>query len=135
MPKTDKNCLWSTSLFWLLNLRKTYFTMTSKCFQKMLRDRRQVLLLIWVSGCVGFPLITQNRQKLQLWLFAAFRNSSIKDICTKFGILTSPNLYLLSKTQTRVFLISRFLVTRSSNDIDMKRGPVTKLDKRNTVIS
>ena len=47
----------------------------------------------------------------------------------------------MGKTQTRVFLISRFLVnpletkivfnSRASNDIEMKLVPVTKLDKRN----
>ena len=54
-------------------------------------------------------------------------------------------LQILGKTQTGVFPISGFLVnpllkenchkSRTGNDIDMKLGPVTKLDKRNKITS
>ena len=62
-----------------------------------------------------------------------------------------PNLCILDKTQTGVFSILGFLVNplstkiviildvvmniESSNDIDMKLGPITKLDKRKTTTS
>ena len=50
----------------------------------------------------------------------------------------------MDRTQTAVFPISGFLVnpfqkncddSRTSNDIDMKLGPVTKLDKKNMATS
>ena len=51
----------------------------------------------------------------------------------------------MDKTLTGIFRISRFLVksltnrkchnSRTSNDIDVKLGPVTKIDKRNTATS
>ena len=58
--------------------------------------------------------------------------------------LTQTSIQILGKTQTEVFLISRCLVnlvkvnchnSRNSDDINMKFGPVTKLDKRNKNIS
>ena len=57
--------------------------------------------------------------------------------------LTCPNLQILSKTQTKLIRISDLQISgqslikgnchnsRTCNDIDMKLGPVTKLDKRN----
>ena len=60
---------------------------------------------------------------------------------TNFVTLTRPSLQILEKTQTEVFSVSGFLVrslmnkivnSRTSNDTDMKLGPVTKLDKKNT---
>ena len=54
--------------------------------------------------------------------------------------LTCPSLQILDKTQMGIFPISGFLVkffinknrhkSRTSDDIDMKLGPVTKLGKR-----
>ena len=59
--------------------------------------------------------------------------------------LIRPRLQILGKNQTGVFPISGFLVNpllkenyhkfRTSNDIDMKLGPVTKLDKKNKITS
>ena len=50
--------------------------------------------------------------------------------------LTRTNLYILGKTQTGVFSISGFLVnSRTSDDVDMKLGLVTKFDKRNKTTS
>ena len=55
--------------------------------------------------------------------------------------LTCPSLQILGITQTGVFLISRFWVqenchnSKTSNDIDMNLGPVTKIDKRNKIKS
>ena len=56
------------------------------------------------------------------------------------------SLQIFGKTQTGVFLISGFLPgqplikenchnSRTSQDIDIKLGPVTKLDKRNKITS
>ena len=62
-----------------------------------------------------------------------------------FIFSTCPSLQLLGKTQMGVFPISRFLVRslikenchnfRTSDDIDMKLGPVTKLYRRNKTMS
>ena len=56
--------------------------------------------------------------------------------------ITCPSLQILGKTQTGVFPISgEYLIkencynSRTSDDIDMKLGPVTKLDKRNKTTS
>ena len=56
-------------------------------------------------------------------------------------LLTHFSLQILDKTQSGIFLISEFLLkslinknchnSRTSNDIDMKLGPVTKLDRKN----
>ena len=53
-------------------------------------------------------------------------------------LITLPTLHTLEKTQTEVFAISGFLIKfliykyyynlRTSKDVDMKLGPVTKLD-------
>ena len=55
------------------------------------------------------------------------------------------SLQMLNKTQTRVFAISRFLVKsflskngynpRTSNNTDIKLGPLTKIDKINMTTS
>ena len=60
-------------------------------------------------------------------------------------LLTLPSLSMLDKTQTRALSISRSLVkslinkscynSRTSNDIDMKLGPVIKLEKRNIAMA
>ena len=59
--------------------------------------------------------------------------------------LTCPNLQILGKTQTVVFPVSVFLIislknknshnSRTSKDIDVKLGLVTKRDERNTTTS
>ena len=59
--------------------------------------------------------------------------------------LTYPSLQTLFKAQTGVFPIFGYLVkslvnkncnnSRNSDDIDVKLGPATKLDKRNTTTS
>ena len=49
--------------------------------------------------------------------------------------LTRPSLQILGKTQTTVFPISfikvNFHNSRTSDDIEMKPGPVIKIDKKN----
>ena len=60
--------------------------------------------------------------------------------------ITGPSLQILGRTQTRIFLTSGlpdFQIpykknrhnSRTRDDIDMKLGPVTKLDKRNKTTS
>ena len=61
-----------------------------------------------------------------------------RDIFGKFGISNLPQSPDIGKTQTEVSPISRFLVNpyeRTSNDIDMKLGPVAKLNKINKTTS
>ena len=69
----------------------------------------------------------------------------IRDICAKFGILNSPKSPDIEKNSDggiSDFRISgQSLVTvnchnsRTSDDIDMKLGPVTKFEKRNKILS
>ena len=56
--------------------------------------------------------------------------------------LTCPSLQIFGKTQTGVFLISmisfmkeNYHKSRTSDDIDLKLGPVTKIDKRKKTFS
>ena len=89
-------------------------------------------------------IFNPNLCVLQPWNFAAFSNISL-NIRAKFGISTHPTLQILGKTQTggiSDFRISvQFLIkinwhnSRTSDDIDMEVGPITKLDKRNKRIS
>ena len=70
---------------------------------------------------------------------------SIRDICAKFGIHNSPQSPDIGQNSDRG--ISDFQIfgqslikenchnSRTSDDIDMKFGPVTKLDKRNKTTS
>ena len=59
---------------------------------------------------VGVPLITQKREKLQPWYFVTFNNFSLDTFVPNLVSLTQLSLYILGKTQTRVFPISGFLV-------------------------
>ena len=55
--------------------------------------------------------------------------------------ITRPSLQILDKTQTDFRISGQSLIkenchnSRTSDDIDMKLGPVTKLDKRNKTTS
>ena len=73
---------------------------------------------------------------LQTWQIAALSNFSLE--------ILLPTLHILDKTQTVAFPISGFLASslqkishnsRTSNDINIKLGSVTKLGKRNTASS
>ena len=84
-------------------------------------DFPHALTALWVSSGCGFLNVVPNLVSL-----------------------TRPSLQILSKTQMVVFLISGCQVnplfhnyhnSRTSNDIRMKLGPVTKLDKRNKATS
>ena len=84
-------------------------------------DFPHALTALWVSSGCGFLNVVPNLVSL-----------------------TRPSLQILSKTQMVVFLISGCQVnplfhnyhnSRTSNDIRMKLGQVTKLDKRNKATS
>ena len=91
-----------------------------------------------VTPTVGFPLITQKRYKLQPWHFAAF---SKRDVHAKFGIIYSPQSPDIGQNSdggiSDFWISGQSLIkrnwhnSRTSDDIDMKLGQVTKLDKRN----
>ena len=51
--------------------------------------------------------------------------------------LARPSLQILAKTQTKVFPILILVIPykRNSDDIDMKFGPVTELDKKSKITS
>ena len=70
--------------------------------------------------------------------FANFSNISLETFVPSLASLTCSSLQILGKTQTGVFPISgQTLIkinchnSRTSDDIDMKLEPITKLDKRN----
>ena len=108
-----------------------------------------LLTLIWGRGGnlpppFGFPLITQKRCKLQPWHFAAFSKILLETFVPNLVFLTLPSLQILRKTHGAIsdFRISgQSLIKRNclnswtSDDIDMKLGPVTKLDKKNKTAS
>ena len=62
--------------------------------------------------------------------FCSIQLNSVRDIHAKFGI---SSLQILGKTQTGVFPISGN--SRTSDDMDMKLRPLTRLDKRNKTTS
>ena len=83
---------------------------------------------------------------MKRWYFAAISNFSLETyICTRFGIpnpLQSPDIGQNTNGGISNFLISgqclinkNFSNSRTSSDIDIKVGPVTKLDKRNEATS
>ena len=104
----------------------------------------KLLTLIWTGGgnpapcCISFN--NPKTIKAVPWHFAAF---SIISFVPNLVSLTRPSLQILGKIQTWVFPISGFLVNSlsdfhnsgSSYDIDMKLGPVTKLDMENLAAS
>ena len=74
--------------------------------------------------------------------FAAFSNILLETLVTNLVPLTRPSLPILGKTQAEVFPISgKSLIkencdnSRTNGDIDMKLGPVTKIDKKNKATS
>ena len=86
----------------------------------------------------GVFLQTMNLEALTLknWNFAAFRNILLETFVPNLVFLTRPILQILGKSKAWVFLISGFLVnpSRTSADIDIILGPVTKIDKRNNTV-
>ena len=76
---------------------------------------------------------------LEIWKCSNF---SLQTFRPNLVSLTWPSLPILGKTQSGLFPISGFLVkpllnenchnSRTSTNIDMKVGQITKLDKRNT---
>ena len=103
---------------------------------------------VWVGrGLFYLPcwFSLNNSETLEPCHFATFSNILYEKICAKFGIhnlLQFPDI-----TQNSGWGISDFRISgqpllkencynpRTSGDIDMKLGPVTKLDKKNKIIS
>ena len=87
---------------------------------------------------------TNNFTRITL-TFCSIQYHFIRDIRAKFGISNSPqspDIWQNSDGGIPDFRISgQFFInencrnSRTSHDIDMKLGPVTKLDKRNTTTS
>ena len=88
---------------------------------------------------VGFPLITSKRQMLQPWDFAAFSNILLETLVSNLLFPTCPSLQILSpdggifdfRISGQSFIKENCHNSSTINDIDMKPGPVAKLDKRN----
>ena len=81
---------------------------------------------------------------METWHFAAFTKILLETFVSNLVSLTYLSHQILGKPQTGVYPISKFLVnpikercnnSRTSYDIYMKLGPVTKLDKRNKTLS
>ena len=113
--------------------------------------QRGSLTLIWVEG-IDLPtpasVISLNNSKTLNAVtleFCSIQLHSIRDIHAKFGIHNlhqSPDIGQNSDGGISDFRISGQSLTkenchnsRTSDDIDMKLGPVTKLDKRNKTTS
>ena len=98
------------------------------------------LTLIW-----GFSLNNSERVKAITLTFFSIQKPFIRNICAKCGILNSPQSPDIGQNSdggiSDFWIFGQFLITenfhnyRSSNDIDSKLGPVTKLDKRNKTTS
>ena len=91
-----------------------------------------------------FSLNNSETVKAVTLAFCTFSNFLLETFAPNLVSLTCPSLQILRRTQTGVFPISGFLVSkrklfnensRTSHDIDMKLRPVAKLDKRNTETS
>ena len=108
------------------------------------------LTLMWVGGGVilfssWFSLNNSKTVKAVTLEFCSMQKYFIRDICAKFGIHDSPespDIVQNSDGSVSDFRISgQSLIkknchsSRTSSDIDMKLGPVTKLDKRNKTTS
>ena len=93
-----------------------------------------------------FPLNNSKRLKLQPWHFSAFSKILLEPFLPNLVPLTCPSLQILGDLITDVS-ISNLRISgqslikencrnsRTRNDIDMKFGSVTKLDKKNKTTS
>ena len=90
----------------------------------------------------GFPLITHKQWKLLPWHFAALFNPLLETFVPNLIFLTRPSLQILAKPRPGYFnfqISGQSLIkgnshnSRTNDGIDMKLGPVTKLDKRNKI--
>ena len=111
--------------------------------------KRFSFTLIWVWGVLLLPcwfsLNNSETVKDVTLAFCSIQKLFIKDICVKFGIPNSPQSPDIDQNSDGC--ISIFSVTgeffinenghnsRTGHDIDMRLGPVTKLDERNTITS
>ena len=103
------------------------------------------IILPAITPLCWFPLIYSETVKAVNLAFCSFQHHFIKNIHSKFGILNSPQSPDLG--QNSVEYISDFCISdqsftnknchnsRTNLDIDKKLGPVTKIDKTNTVTS
>ena len=97
---------------------------------------------------VGFPLIIHKGDKLKTWHFAAFSNILLEKFMPNLVSLQSTDIgqnsgrgrggergvgCVISGSQIsgQSFIKEICHNSRNSNDIDMKLGPATKIDKRN----
>ena len=79
------------------------------------------------------------------WLYPRLSNYSLESPVSNLVSLTRSSPKILDQIQTRAFSMSRFLVRflknknssdyRTRNNIDLKLGPLSKLDKRHTMTS
>ena len=97
------------------------------------------LTLIWVREGSNFTppcwFFLNNSETVQgvTLANAAFSNILLETFMPNLVFLICPSVQILGKTQTGVFPIFEFQNchnTRTSDDSDMKLGPVTKLGKR-----
>ena len=99
---------------------------------------------LWTPPHFGFPLITQETVKAITLAFRSIQIYFIRNIRVKFDIRKSPqspdigqNSDGISDSQISGQSLIKENVhnSRTSNDIDIKLGQVTKLDKRNKTTS
>ena len=133
------NCFWETIRVLTNNLFRA-FGLFLTITQIWVRERSNFTSPLPVV----FSLTTQKRWKLKPWNSTAFTAILLEAFVPNLVSLTCPSFQISGKTQTGVFPISGFLFSisykrkssqlqnsRTSDDINMKLGSVTKLDKRN----
>ena len=109
----------------------------------------QVVVIHWENTSSVYPKYFTDFFKINVFSFTLAntqKHNAFDQIGNFFSVpnlvsLTCLSLKILGKTEVGVFQISRFLIkvychnSRNSDHIDMKLGPVTKLNKRNKTIS
>ena len=89
-----------------------------------------------LSRC--FSLNNSETVKAVNLVFFSTEQIFIRDIHAKFGflhLLQWQNSRLASEFLVKSFTNKSFLISRTTNDIDKKLGPLTKLDKSNAKMS
>ena len=89
-----------------------------------------------LSRC--FSLNNSKTVKAVNLVFFSTEQLFVRDIHAKFGflhLLQWQNCSLASEFLVKFFINKSFLISRTTNDIDKKFGPLTKLDRSNTKVS
>lgn len=88
-----------------------------------------------------FCLFLNNLETVEALSLLLCQIKFIKDTMLNLVSINSPNIWIFFKIQTEVLSVSEFLVksfmnincykSKTSHDIDLKPGPLSKLEERN----